>query len=69
MRKKVSLSVLLIMLMTAVFPQTATAEVLTEGLPQIDAASYIVIEGSTGEVLFGKDYTAQAGGQNDGSAF
>lgn len=60
MRKKVSLSVLLIMLMTAVFPQTATAEVLTEGLPQIDAASYIVIEGSTGEVLFGKDYTAQA---------
>lgn len=60
MRKSVSLGVLIIMLMTTIFPQMAMADVLNEGIPQIDAASYIVIEGSTGEVLFGKDYTTQA---------
>lgn len=60
MKRKVSLGILVVLLLTMVFPQAAMADVLTDGLPNINASGYIVIEGSTGEVLFGRNYAAQA---------
>lgn len=58
-RKKISLSLLIILLALMVWPSSAMADVLTDGLPQINASSYVVIEGSTGEILFGQNYALQ----------
>ena len=60
MKRKVSLGILVVLLLTMGFPQAAMADVLNDGLPNINASGYIVIEGSTGEVLFGRNYSAQA---------
>ena len=59
MRRKVSLGILIVLLLTILFPQAVMADVLTDGLPNINASGYVVIEGSTGDVLFGRNYTAQ----------
>lgn len=61
MRRKRTYGIMaLMLLLTMLWPAAARADILTEGIPQIDAASYIVIEGSTGEILFGRNYTEQA---------
>ena len=50
----------LVLLLTMLWPAAARADILTEGIPQTSGTSYIVIEGSTGEILFGRNYTEQA---------
>ncbi len=40
-------------------PHMAFADVITTSVPEINAVSYIVVDSSTGEVLFGKNYQQQ----------
>lgn len=54
-RKWIAIVVLIAVLFTAL-PSAATADVITSSVPEIDATSYIVIDGATGEILFGKNY-------------
>ncbi len=59
MKKKwISILILITMLFT-LMPSAAFADVVTEGAPDVNAAGYLVIEASTGEVLFGKNYQQQ----------
>ncbi len=37
-------------------PQAAAADVLKDNLPEVGSGSYVVIDGDTGETLFGKKY-------------
>lgn len=37
-------------------PQAASADVLKDNLPEVGSGSYVVIDGDTGETLFGKKY-------------
>lgn len=60
MRRKIALGMIVIWCMMILAPQTARADVLSEGLPKVEANSFVVIEGSSGEILFGSNYTAQA---------
>lgn len=55
MNRKTAIGFIIIMLMS-LFPSFALADVLTSGLPDVDGGSYIVVEGSSGEVLFGNNY-------------
>ncbi len=57
-RKWIAIVVLLAVLFTAL-PGAATADVITSSVPEINATSYIVIDGATGEILFGKNYQQQ----------
>ena len=57
-RKWIAIVVLIAVLFTAL-PSAATADVITSSVPEIDATSYIVIDGATGEILFGKNYQQQ----------
>lgn len=40
-------------------PQAALADVLKDNLPEVGSGSYVVIDGDTGETLFGKKYDAK----------
>lgn len=57
-KKWIAMFILITMLFT-LMPGTAFADVVTENVPEAGAASYIVVEASTGEVLFGKNYQQQ----------
>ena len=57
-KKWIAMFILITMLFT-LMPGTALADVVTENVPEAGAASYIVVEASTGEVLFGKNYQQQ----------
>ncbi len=57
-RKWIAIVVLIAVLFTAL-PGAATADVITSSVPEIDATSYIVVDGATGEILFGKNYQQQ----------
>lgn len=54
-RKWTSLGLVLALLL-AFFPIPAKADVLTENLPEVVGTSYAVIDGDTGDMLFGKSY-------------
>ncbi|MBR4945208.1 MAG: D-alanyl-D-alanine carboxypeptidase [Peptococcaceae bacterium] len=56
--KWVTMFILITMLFT-LMPAAAMADVITDTAPDAGAASYIVVEASTGEVLFGKNYQQQ----------
>ncbi len=58
--KWISILVLFTLLFSLV-PSAAFADVVTEGAPDVNCAGYVVIEASTGEVLFGKNYQQQWG--------
>lgn len=57
-RKWIAIVILIAVLFTAL-PGAATADVITSSVPEIDATSYIVVDGATGEILFGKNYQQQ----------
>ena len=54
-KKLVSILLLMTMLFT-LLPGAAMADVVTGSIPEVSAAGYIVVEASTGEVLFGNNY-------------
>ena len=56
MKKRVLSALMILLLCVGLMPNAASADVLTEDLPDVDAASYAVIDGDTRQVLFGKDY-------------
>ncbi|MEE0435365.1 MAG: D-alanyl-D-alanine carboxypeptidase family protein [Peptococcaceae bacterium] len=56
MKKRVLSAIMILALCFCVFPASASADVLTEDLPEVDAGSYAVIDGDTQQVLFGNDY-------------
>lgn len=56
MQKKISMLVLLAVLLWSLAPCSAMADVVTKSVPDAGAASYVVVEASTGEVLFGSNY-------------
>ena len=58
-RKKITAGLLIIMMLFTIAPHMALADVITTSVPEINAVSYIVVDGSTGEVLFGKNYQQQ----------
>lgn len=47
---------LLLSMLMLVYPYTASADVFKDNLPKVSSNSYVVLDGDTGEVLFGKDY-------------
>ena len=55
MRKRITAIILMMTMLGMLVPQAAMADVLTTSVPDISATSYIVVDGSTGEVLFGKN--------------
>lgn len=57
-KKLVSILLLMTMLFT-LMPGAAMADVVTKSIPEVNATSYIVVEASTGEVLFGNQYQQQ----------
>ncbi len=59
MNKKWMILLLVITLLCSMVPGQALADVITASAPDVTATSYIVIDGSTGEVLFGKNYQQQ----------
>lgn len=59
MRKRITAIFLMITMLGMLLPQAAMADVLTTSIPDISATSYIVVDGSTGEILFGKNYQQQ----------
>lgn len=59
MRKKLVAVFLTMMMTLTLLPGTAMADVLTTSLPELNATSYIVVDGGTGEILFGKNYQQQ----------
>ena len=58
-RKKITASLLIIMMLFTIAPHMAFADIITTSVPEINAVSYIVVDSSTGEVLFGKNYQQQ----------
>ena len=59
MRKRITTIFLMMTMLCMMLPQAAMADVLTTSAPDISATSYIVVDGSTGEILFGKNYQQQ----------
>lgn len=59
MRKKLISILLLMTVLFTLMPSAAMADVITDTAPEAGAVSYIVVEGSTGEILFGKNYQQQ----------
>lgn len=57
-RKSIAILLLIAMLFW-VLPSTAMADVITSSVPEVGATSYVVVDGSTGEILFGKNYQQQ----------
>lgn len=55
MRKKGIAGILILMMLLLCVPGTAMADV-TNTCPDINASSYIIVDASTGEILFGKNY-------------
>ena len=56
MKKRVLSALMVLVMCLGLMPGMASADVLTEDLPEVDAASYCVIDGDTNQVLFGNDY-------------
>lgn len=56
MKKRVLAALMILALCVGFLPSQASADVLTEDLPEVGAASYAVIDGDTHQVLFGNDY-------------
>lgn len=57
MKKRVLSLVLMLSMLLSLAPQAAYADVLKEDdVPEVDAASYAIIDGDTNQVLFGKKY-------------
>ncbi|MFP5522126.1 D-alanyl-D-alanine carboxypeptidase family protein [Peptococcus simiae] len=56
MKKKLVALWLLLSLVAGLLPPAAHADVLKEGLPEVAGASYVVMDGDSHEVLFGKKY-------------
>lgn len=59
MKKKVLAAMMVLLLCLAAWPGSASADVLTEDLPEVSAQSYAVIDGDTNQVLFGVDYDTE----------
>ena len=59
MRKKLISMLLLMTVLFTLMPSAAMADVITDTAPEAGAVSYIVVEGSSGEILFGKNYQQQ----------
>lgn len=59
MHKKSIAIILLIMMLFWGLPGVAMADVITSAVPEVAATSYIVVDSSTGEVLFGQNYQQQ----------
>lgn len=57
-KKGISILVLVMMVLT-LLPSMAMADVVTKSVPEVDGVGYIVVETSTGDVLFGKNYQQQ----------
>ena len=56
MKKRVIAVLMVLALCLSFLPTAASADVLTEDLPEVGAANYVVIDGDTHQVLFGNDY-------------
>ena len=56
MKKRVLAALMVLALFLGLAPNAASADVLTEDLPEIGAASYAIIDGDTQQVLFGNNY-------------
>lgn len=59
MKKRVLAAVMALALCLGCLPAAASADVLTEDLPEVAAKSYAVIDGDTNQVLFGADYDSK----------
>lgn len=59
MRKKAIAGILILMMLLLVAPGPAAMADVTQNCPDINASAYIVVEGSTGTVLFGRNYDQQ----------
>jgi len=57
--KKIMAIFLLMAMLFWCLPSGAMADVITSAVPEVNATSYILIDGSTGEILFGKNYDQQ----------
>ncbi len=57
-RKPIAILLLIAMLFWG-FPGAALADVITSSAPEVNATSYVVVDSSTGEILFGKNYQQQ----------
>ncbi len=60
MRKKITTVCLLITMLFLLLPSPAGADVITGTLPEVNAASYVVIDAGTGDILFGNNYQQQS---------
>ena len=60
MRKKYIALLLLVAMLFSILPAPAFADVLTKSIPEINATGYVVVDGDTGTVLFGKNADVQA---------
>lgn len=60
MAKKTIAVLLLMMMLFSIVPAPAFADVLTNSIPEVNAAGYIVVDGDTGTVLFSKNAGVQA---------
>ena len=56
MKKRVLAALMVLALCLGLAPNAVSADVLTEDLPEIGAASYAIIDGDTQQVLFGNNY-------------
>lgn len=56
MKKRIMAVIMVLALCLSLLPSAASADVLTEDLPEVGATNYAVIDGDTHQVLFGKDY-------------
>ena len=59
MKKRLIAALTVLMMLTALLPGAAQADILEDDLPTVDAQSYIVADGDTGTVLFGSDYNKE----------
>lgn len=60
MHKK-TIALFLLFSLLLLLPPSAQADVITGNTPNINAVSYVIVEGSSGEILFGQNYDAQRG--------
>lgn len=58
MRKKLTAVFLTLGMMLTLLPAPAHADLIEGSTPNINAVSYIIVEGDTGEVIFGQNYEA-----------
>lgn len=59
MKRRLIAALTMLLLLTALLPGAARADILEDDLPTVDAESYVVVDGDTGTVLFGKDYAKE----------